>query len=140
MRVLGPLEVQTAILTTEPFLQPFSIGQMGEGGTGHVAHALECSAHEWPSRESSPPPSKGTQVSRSCALSDMAAQIRTLVLWKRTLGVLALSVRGTDCFQNCWNQNGKLERRGDNWGFSACNCFPWGSQPSLSGLGFRVQS
>lgn len=36
VRVLGPLEVQTAILTTEPFLQPFSIGQMGGGGTGHV--------------------------------------------------------------------------------------------------------
>lgn len=36
LRVLGPLEAQTEILTTEPFLQPFSIGQMGEGGTGHV--------------------------------------------------------------------------------------------------------
>lgn len=67
----------------------------------------------------------------------MAAWNRTLVPWKRTPGFLALSVRGIDYFQNCWSPgNGELERRGSQ-GFSACNSFPRGSQPSLSDFGFQ---
>lgn len=51
----------------------------------------------------------------------MAAWSRPLLLWKRTPGFLALSVRGTGCFRNSWSpRNGELERRGSQ-GFSACN-------------------
>lgn len=54
LRVLGPLEEQPAILTTELFLQPFSIVRM-VGREGHVvgegACTLECGACGWLSCE-----------------------------------------------------------------------------------------
>lgn len=129
VRLLGPLEEQPVILTTEPFLQPFS-------GVCRSPYT-EYRVHGCPRCEIDRP---GTQVPRSHELPDAVAWNQTLVLWKRTQGFLALSVRGTDCFQNCWSPgNVELERRGSQ-GFSACNSFPKAPNPPSLTLGFRVQS